>query len=90
MGSLLKQTRGAPDNLSKFRVNPNLIELGAAPRSDLEFFIPQLVSFCLSDKKTENPYQISEEISCEQEVLQLLSKASQVDFFFAHKVLFYS
>lgn len=68
--------------LVRVRLNPDIVanSSGSAPRSDLEFFIPQLCSFYL------NPELDSVEV---EQIGEILCRACEVNFFFAHRVWFF-
>ena len=66
--------------LVRVRLNPDFVAHSSTPRSDLEFFIPQLCSFYL------NPELDS--IEAEQ-ISEILRRACEVNFFFAHRVWFF-
>jgi len=61
------------------RLNPDFLS-GDSTRSDLEFFIPQLCSFYL------NPELSTLEV---EQLGEILSRACEVSFFFAHRVWFF-
>jgi len=61
------------------RLNPDLDPTVVA-RSDLEFFIPQLCSFYLGEGVTDEEAQ---------KLLTVIQQASQINFFFAHRIYFF-
>ena len=63
----------------RVRLNPDFSQ-GVQVRSDLEFFIPQLCSFYLNNELNEFE---------EEQIRDILCKACQVNFFFAHRVWFF-
>ncbi|CAK62421.1 unnamed protein product (macronuclear) [Paramecium tetraurelia] len=65
----------AIEMLQRCRINPNY-EANLI-RNDLEYFIPQLINFLVFHQ------QLSDE-----RLIQFITKASQIDFFFAHLVYF--
>ena len=65
--------------LLRVRLNPDFSQ-GVNVRSDLEFFIPQLCSFYLTNELDDQE---------EEHIRDVLCKACQVNFFFAHRVWFF-
>ena len=61
-------------------MNPEFTKLDFIPRHDLEFYVPQLCSFLMSRDLSESEKNL---------LIQLLSKACQANFFFAHRVFFF-
>ena len=59
----------------KWRVNPDFTNF---VRNDLEFFIPEISSFYLRGKYEE-----------QQSLLNLLTSASGISFFFSHRLYFF-
>ena len=67
--------------LVRVRLNPDFLTTDSdGTRADLEYFIPQLCSFYL------NPELDSIEV---EQIGEILSRACQVNFFFAHRVWFF-
>lgn len=65
----------AVNELASCRLNP---DLNSSVRKDLEFFIPQLLSFYL-----QGYYDNS------QQLVNLILQASQTNFFFSHRIIFF-
>jgi hypothetical protein len=79
MVQLYRRKATAIDKITRVRLNPDL-DPTAVARSDLEFFIPQLCSFYLGT-------EITDEEACQ--LLTVIQQASQINFFFAHRVYFF-
>ena len=76
---LYRHKHVAHNLLLRVRLNPDFSK-GVQVRSDLEFFIPQLCSFYLNNELNEVE---------EEHIRDILCKACQVNFFFAHRVWFF-
>lgn len=59
------------------RLNPDFT---SSSRNDLEFYIPQLLTFLLKGEGS---------VADEQALFDFIVMASSADFFFAHRVLFF-
>ena len=82
---LLKKDTNAIKFLEKMRINPKLNKISSSKkqsvklRSDLEFFLPQILSHYLREDLTDN-----EEIT----ISKLIIQCCDLNIFFAHKVWF--
>ena len=77
---LYRHNPHANNLLVSVRLNPDFVAGQNTPRTDLEFFIPQLCSFYL------NPELNRTEVD---QIGDVLNYACEVDFFFAHRVWFF-
>ena len=76
---LYRHKNSAFNLLTRVRLNPDF-NSSNQPRSDLEFFIPQLCAFYLNNELDEFE---------ENQIRDILLRACEIDFFFAHRVWFY-
>ena len=81
---LLKKDKNAIRFLKKIRINPKLNRIASKKqsiklRSDLEFFLPQLISHYLRDDLTREEEAV---------IVDFIMKGCELNIFFAHRVWF--
>lgn len=84
MVQLLKKDRNAIRYLKKIRINPKLNRMSNKKhstklRSDLEFFLPQIISHYLRDDLTKDEEAV---------IVDFIMKGCELNIFFAHRVWF--
>lgn len=62
--------------LAKKRINPDFKAVGE--REDLEYYIPQLITYLVIEENLEDP-----------NLIEIILDACSTDFYFAHSVYFY-
>jgi len=78
MVNLFKHKPSAINSLEAVRLNPDLVKM--KERTDLEFFIPQLVSFYLQNEMNDHQ---------QQQLISFLEMASKRSIFFAQRLWFF-
>ena len=72
---LYAHDQGSVEKISKCRINPDFT---TQLRTDLEFFVPEICSFYLRGESDE-----------QNDILNLLTSACSVSFFFSHRLYFF-